>query len=247
MGVCFTAWVFVSDTQTFVCMSVSTLPSVRCIQCQSLWPGGTKTCVYCDLSGYLIPDGGRPPTLLDQPLSMSASDLAQRSWTLISTGLEGVRVTRGSLILLTGAPGSGKSTLALQMLASHNDPAVVVVAEERLGASVGERLHRVGLRRKNVELVDSASIDDLVVRCSRGGVRWLVIDSVQSTSLMPSDLRSLITSCRLDALVGVSQVTKSGSMRGTRVLEHEADVIVELRGKGDWSLTKSRSQEVSDA
>jgi predicted ATP-dependent serine protease len=120
-------------------------------------------------------------------------------------------------------------------------------AEERLGPSVGERLSRLGVHRPDFFVVGrGGTLDDMTRYARKNKVSSVVIDSIQATAVIPGDLRSLISFCRLSALIVTSQVTKAGDMRGSRELEHEADVIVYVDG-GLWTVQKTRYGETGAA
>jgi len=178
----------------------------------------------------MLPHGGRAATVLDtKPTTTTARDLAAAAWTLVEVpALPGLQLARGALVVVAGPPGAGKSTLLLRALAGMRGPIVVLLAEERLGPAVGARLHRVGLRRDDVTLVDAASLDQIVALLTQTRARVLAIDSVQATTYQPHDLRALMVQQRLDALIATSQMTKSGDLRGPRTLEHEADVVLHV-------------------
>jgi DNA repair protein RadA/Sms len=211
-------------------MSPLTRLTHRCLACGALWPERLAICPSCWASGLMLPHGGRPPTALDaRPATTTARDLAAAAWTLVEVpALPGLQLARGALVVVAGAPGAGKSTLLLRALSALKGPIVVLLAEERLGPAVGARLHRVGLRRDDVTLVDAASIDQVVALLGETRARVLAIDSVQATTYQPHDLRALVAQQRLDALLTTSQVTKSGDLRGPRTLEHEADVVLHV-------------------
>ena len=172
----------------------------------------------------------------------SARDLVKQRWNAIdvSSVARDLRIQRRALVVIGGPPGAGKSTLALRLLCAPGTPAVLLSAEERLGASVGERLERLGIHRADLHVVGRGSVDALVDFIREKRCRLLCVDSVQATSLLPSDLRGLINALDLDALIAVSQVTKTGDLRGTHQLRHEADVVIEVVDGGQWNVTKSR-------
>lgn len=215
-----------------------------CLQCGSQYNQHTRFCAACFSLDRVILAPIPRRTAIDAEAEVASSrDLVQRSWSLVdvSSVAPGLRLQRGSLLCVTGPPGAGKSTLGMALADVSDLPVVWFSAEERLGASVAQRLDRLGIRRDDFVVVGRSSIDDLIdlVRKVNAGV--LAIDSVQVTNLAPDDLRALVYKLDLHSLIVVSQVTKEGTMRGSRALEHEADVVMSVEA-GTWKLTKTRYQ-----
>lgn len=214
----------------------------RCLRCQSEYDEPTRLCAGCWSMDTVMAVPRRRPAEIDRGIEVStARDLVKRAWDTVDVeaACPGLRIQPGALLVVTGPPGAGKSTLALALADTSRRPVVVFAAEERLGASISERLSRLGIHRADMHIVGRATVDELVGLCRRVRAGVLVVDSVQATTLLPHDLRSAVNALSLDLLIAVSQVTKSGDMRGTRELEHEADVILSLDESG-WMVTKSR-------
>ena len=172
----------------------------------------------------------------------TAREMVAKSWNTldVEAACPGLRLQPKALVTVTGPPGAGKSTLALRIANCSKRPVAVLAAEERLGAAVGERLSRLGIHRADYHIVGrTGSVDDMTRFCRKQRVAILVIDSITATTHQPSDLRSFISYLDLDLLIAVAQVNKKGAMRGTRELEHESDVVIEVES-GEWSVTKTR-------
>lgn len=172
---------------------------------------------------------------------VSARDLVKVAWDSVDVDAvcPGVRIQPRALLLIAGPPGAGKSTLALSLANTSSGPVVLFSAEERLGAAVGERLSRLGIHRGDFHIVGRATVDELVGLCRKTRASVLVIDSVQATTLLPDDLRTIINNLGLQMLIGTSQMTKDGSLRGSLELLHEADLVINIEDE-QWSVTKSR-------
>jgi predicted ATP-dependent serine protease len=154
-----------------------------------------------------------------------------------------LRVGIGALVLVAGLPSAGKSTLTLKWLASIEGPVCMLSAEERLGPTLGARLQRLGIRRTDLTIIGSTTVDHLAEVLIATKARALLIDSVTATTMGPRELRQILTQTPIRALIGVVQVTKDGAMRGPNTLAHEADVLVEVV-HGNWKVTKSRYQQI---
>ena len=185
----------------------------------------------------------RRPAEIDASMeTATARELVQASWDSldVEAACPGLRLQPRALVTVTGPPGAGKSTLALRLANSSKRPVVVLAAEERLGAAVGERLSRLGIHRQDFHVIGrTGSVDDMTRFCKRQKAAILVIDSITATTHQPSDLRSFISYLSLDLLVAVAQVNKAGAIRGTRELEHESDVVIAVES-GGWTITKTR-------
>lgn len=214
----------------------------RCVGCATEYSERVGWCWLCLDVPWLVPAGRRPQsrTLHASPTRLTARELAAQQWDLLTVpATPGLRLMRGALVVVMGAPGAGKSTLALRMADSMRGPSVVLLAEEQPGPAVGERLHRCGIRSSDLYLLSRASVDAIADTCREVRARVLVVDSIQATTLQADDLRALLGQLGLDALLAVSQVTRAGTIRGARTIDHEADVVIDVEA-GRWRAHKSR-------
>ena len=174
----------------------------------------------------------------------TAADLVRRTMDEVRIpAAPTLRVGAGALAVLWGAPGAGKSTLALRWLNSIPSPVVLFAAEEGLALTLGERLQRCGVTRRDFHVVGQCSVDELASVVESTRARALCIDSLQATSLQPHEVRTLATNLGLPLTLVVSQVNKAGELRGTNELLHEVDVGIVVEGM-QWRVVKSRYQEV---
>jgi len=173
----------------------------------------------------------------------SARDLVKRSWTLVeSSAYPDFVVGRGGLVAAFGPPGAGKSTWATKWLDGIDGPVVYGSFEERLGPTVGARLSRLGVNRNDFAIVGQGSVDELVKLCRETKAVAVVIDSINVTTLQPSDLRRFVESSGVSVMVFVLQVTKDHKAAGSNQYLHEADVVVKIT-EGECLVEKSRYQQ----
>jgi DNA repair protein RadA/Sms len=151
----------------------------------------------------------------------------------------------GSVNLIAGQPGIGKSTLLLQLAnrVAKNYPVLYVSGEESVH-QVALRAERLEAASPNLQIVSSASTDDIAATISSGNFKLVVVDSIQTVSLeaissAPGSVSQITNSTHLlslvakqtnTALVLVGHVTKEGSIAGPKVLEHVVDVVLTLEG-----------------
>ena len=137
----------------------------------------------------------------------------------------------GNVLALFGEAGAGKSALALtaferpHVTTSEMGPSLVIAYARRNHAEI---LECVPFR-----LNDDNSID-LRVMVGPGGI-WpdVVLDSGSGTGDAMAAMKAAkrYAETRNARVIVIMHVRKDGRMRGSAVLEHEPDVLVELTGK----------------
>ena len=220
-----------------------------CRRCERLYPSLVGFCWACEADNTIVPVSRRRRAAIDhEPEVATARQLAASSWTLVEVpACPGLRLLKGAFVLLYGPPGAGKSTLGLQMLGSLSGPVVAVMAEERLGPAVGERIARINsLRlREDVIVLGRCTVDDMVSQVRSSGATSMLVDSVSATTLTPEDVEHFIQRLGLRALIGVMQVTKDGKMSGVNAWRHAADAVLHVQPGGRWELVKTRFQDLA--
>ena len=126
--------------------------------------------------------------------------------------------------MIYGKPGSGKSTLALQyaghLAEVHNQRILYVAAEEGLSYTMKEKLARLGIKSRNLTIVDSLPSNKELHKYDT-----IFIDSVNNAGLMPEDLRRLPKD---KSYVYVMQTTKTGLFRGSQEFLHDVDTSIKV-------------------
>jgi hypothetical protein len=218
----------------------------RCFECGTSFPTHRAACSSCFEAGTLLQAGARPSAAIDfVPEITTARALAKAAWTpTVSTAYPTLRLGRGALVLVYGAPGNGKSTFATLLLDGLAGPVVLQSIEESPGPSLAARLARCFVRRDDFFVVGRASVDQLVDCVRTRRAVGLAVDSVQLAAFTPEELRHLLLVLpELQVLVAVAQVNKRGRVEGRERLLHEADVAIEC-AEMRWSLVKSRYQPI---
>lgn len=162
----------------------------------------------------------------------------------------------GQVILVAGEPGVGKSTLLLEVannLAGKmpSRQAVLYVCGEESAGQIGIRGQRIGVRSKNIELLENTDVDGVIESLSAitYPLSAIIVDSIQT--LTTGDLSGMagsigqVRECasRLTRLAKakniplflVGHVTKEGAVAGPAVLFHIVDTV--LWFEGDKTLT----------
>jgi predicted ATP-dependent serine protease len=116
-----------------------------------------------------------------------------------------------------------------------------LLSEEGVGPAVGERLSRLGIHRRDVWLVGSATVDGLVDVLASKRAQHVVLDSIQESFMSAGDIRHVMQVAGLRSAWVISQLNRAGSPSGRRSLEHECDLLLRVEG-GRWTCEKTRFQ-----
>lgn len=214
-----------------------------CYRCGRFYAERTSFCVHCLESGTVVMWPKRIASGVSGLVELAtAEELAKATWNEVRLApYPDLRVGVGALVLVVGPSGSGKSTMTIRALDGVDGPVVFVSGEMGLGPALGSMLGRLGVRRRSFVVMGRSSADAIREQVLKVRAVALGLDSVQSLDLEPDELRRLLSTTTLRALVGISQVNKAGAVHGDNALVHEADVIVRCEALR-WSLAKSRYQ-----
>jgi DNA repair protein RadA/Sms len=154
-------------------------------------------------------------------------------------------LVHGSVVLLGGDPGIGKSTILLQCLThiSDSENALYVTGEESL-QQVSLRARRLELPDKNLKLLSSTCVEEIIGHAINLRPSVMVIDSIQTIytdglSSAPGSVSQIRESTALlvrlakqhnITILLVGHVTKEGQLAGPRVLEHMVDTVLYFEG-----------------
>jgi DNA repair protein RadA/Sms len=174
--------------------------------------------------------------------------------TRLSTGLAefdrvlGGGLTKGSVVLIGGAPGAGKSTILLQAIAyMAQHQAVLYVSGEESLQQIAERAHRLGLKTAAIKMLAETSVQRICEVLDTEHPQVVIIDSIQVMYTIESDSApGSVSQVRETASYltqyakrhGVSfflvgHVTKDQSLAGPMTLSHIVDAQVVLSATDD--------------
>jgi len=232
-----------------------------CQQCGYSQVGWAGKCPNCGNWGSLV------ETLISSDITEKRKDLKRESagpillssissriTVRISTQISeldrvlGGGLVAGQVVLIAGEPGIGKSTLLLQL--ADNLGEVLYVSGEESKEQIKVRAERIGVKRKDISVLDETDVDAIVAEITRANsLGCVVVDSIQT--MATSDLVGLAGSigqvrecayrllrCAKEKnipLFMVGHVTKEGTVAGPAVLAHIVDTV--LWFEGDKSLT----------
>lgn len=236
-----------------------------CQQCGYETTGWLGKCPNCNSWGSLIEtltqnskfESQNSKSQIQKPIALS--DVAVKSTKRISVKISeldrvlGGGLVPGQVILLAGEPGIGKSTLLLQL--ANNFPNTLYVSGEESAAQIKVRAQRLGVRNKNIKVLESVDIDQVINGIGEGEL--VIVDSIQTMST--GDLAGMagsvgqVRECafrlvRMAKSLGVpifivGHVTKEGSVAGPAVLAHIVDSVLWFEGDKELSLRILRANK----
>ncbi len=144
--------------------------------------------------------------------------------------------------VIHGLPGNGKSTFSIQFakyLADNFGKVIYIAAEERFSKTTKDKLVDQGAVSDNIHIADYKNADEIMGLMPKNMFDFIFIDSLDVMRIGPNKLRALKAIHPKAAFITVSQSTKTGQMRGSQEIQHEADIVVKLEG-GTATTQKNR-------
>jgi predicted ATP-dependent serine protease len=214
-------------------------------KCGALYRDKVEFCLECGEFKTVWPRRRREADrLLPSIRGLTANQLAALDQKSLPLGpYTGLKFAPGSLIALAGQAGSGKSTMALRIAAAVR-PSVYLSFEEGLNEGFASKLRRLEIRHSDLYVEVPSTVYEMVEVIRERSPRSVIIDSIQVTSLLPKDARSLASMIG-GLVVAVSQINRQGDMSGTAAWDHEVDVLLRLDSMR-WKATKNRFGELSE-
>lgn len=229
----------------------------KCPQC-SAWNPFLEKVKTTSLKSKTTRTEIKPISIMDDKHLIPAS-------VRIPTGIQefdrvvGGGIIQGAVILLGGEPGIGKSTLALQIagLWANTQGEVLYVHGEESYHQVRQRAQRVRATHKNLFMLSSTDINEILSQIDSNRFSLVVIDSIQSVNnpeidSLPGSITQ-VRECTYELtqkakqynipVIIVGHVTKEGSIAGPKVLEHIVDTVLYFEGEGKQSLRVLRANK----
>lgn len=165
-------------------------------------------------------------------------------------------ILRDSISIISAPPGKGKTTLLLEVcnaLAKQNMNVLYASGEESDVQLKGTALRILDDIQDNFYILGTNSLDDVIAEVHNNDIDFIVTDSIHRFRLndfashsmgSPIQIRecynALKSLCKDDenkkrACMMVGQVTKDDDLKGSRELEHDVDVTLELSEETDSS------------
>lgn len=154
-------------------------------------------------------------------------------------------IMKRSAILVGGEPGIGKSTLLLQTaaaIAARNSSSgrVLYVSGEESPSQIKNRADRLGLDTSHIELLCSASLENIEKAMNALSPVCVIVDSIQTISSpeagnIPGTINQLKYCAnelvswvkeRDSVMFLVAHITKEGNIAGPKSLEHLVDTVL---------------------
>lgn len=229
----------------------------RCASCgytQTRWLGRCPECGEWNTFEEFSPAHSQTPysALIHGSAQKSVphplSDLKTGENIRIFTGIEefdrvlGGGAMTGSAVLIGGEPGVGKSTLLLEAACSvgKHGKSVLYVSGEEGAAQIKERAVRLKSDSKNVSVLCTIYIEDIMEALESMKPSFVVIDSIQtvyssqagiimgSVSQLKFTANALISWVKRSqsVLIMSAHVTKEGAISGPKTVEHMVDTVL---------------------
>ncbi len=162
-------------------------------------------------------------------------------------GVLGGGIVPGMAVLIGGEPGIGKSTLMMQVSnqIAKNGKKILYVSGEESGQQIKLRSKRLGCEAKELYLLCTTNLEDILNSIADLQPDIVVVDSIQSVYLTSlenspgsiSQLRECTSLFTQTAKTGnipfflIGHVTKDGMVAGPKIIEHMVDTVLYFEGE----------------
>ncbi|MCS7092121.1 MAG: NACHT domain-containing protein, partial [Patescibacteria group bacterium] len=171
-----------------------------CQQCGYSQTGWAGRCPECGSWGSLVESyeenklplkSHKKSLLSNKNPRINLSDVSFSHTKKIQTNISeldrvlGGGLVNGQVVLIAGEPGIGKSTLLMQVaenLSKKTQNLIFYACGEESAQQIKVRSERLGIRSKQIELIESTDIDEIVDILSKEDlpVCGLIVDSIQT-------------------------------------------------------------------
>jgi predicted ATP-dependent serine protease len=133
--------------------------------------------------------------------------------------------------MVYGKPKNGKSIFSIQFakyLSENFGSVLYVAAEEGFSYTLQKKLTEFGMHNKNLHFGNYREIGPLREALNGQKFDFVFLDSVNYMNLTPEQIEELKAENPETSFITINQATKNGSARGSLVMEHNCDIIIEV-------------------
>lgn len=133
--------------------------------------------------------------------------------------------------MVYGKPKNGKSIFSIQFakyLSENFGTVLYVAAEEGFSYTLQKKLTEFGMHNQNLHFGNYREIEPLRQALNGQKFDFVFLDSVNYMNLTPEQIEELKAENPETSFITINQATKNGSARGSLVMEHNCDVIIEV-------------------
>lgn len=133
--------------------------------------------------------------------------------------------------MVYGKPKNGKSIFSIQFakyLSENFGTVLYVAAEEGFSYTLQKKLTEFGMHNANLHFGNYREIEPLKAALNGQKFDFVFLDSVNYMNLTPEQIEELKAENPETSFITINQATKNGGARGSLVMEHNCDVIIEV-------------------
>lgn len=133
--------------------------------------------------------------------------------------------------MVYGKPKNGKSIFSIQFakyLSENFGTVLYVAAEEGFSYTLQKKLTEFGMHNQNLHFGNYRDIEPLRQALNGQKFDFVFLDSVNYMNLTPEQIEELKAENPETSFITINQATKNGGARGSLVMEHNCDVIIEV-------------------
>ena len=133
--------------------------------------------------------------------------------------------------MVYGKPKNGKSIFSIQFakyLSENFGTVLYVAAEEGFSYTLQKKLTEFGMHNANLHFGNYREIEPLRQALNGQKFDFVFLDSVNYMNLTPEQIEELKAENPETSFITINQATKNGGARGSLVMEHNCDVIIEV-------------------
>jgi len=133
--------------------------------------------------------------------------------------------------MVYGKPKNGKSIFSIQFakyLSENFGTVLYVAAEEGFSYTLQKKLTEFGMHNANLHFGNYREIEPLRAALNGQKFDFVFLDSVNYMNLTPEQIEELKAENPETSFITINQATKNGGARGSLVMEHNCDVIIEV-------------------